>query len=191
MRLALLLAAPLLLQDAAADPYYKFKTGTTWTFDVVAKGKGPDLKKLELKVSGEGTGRTDVESRAWRSEGEPRVQSLRWTIKEGFLIWVEVRDGAEKDPIQLYKPGSKKGDTWEWMEGEKRRAKGTNLGTEEVKVPAGTYKDALHLQFEIQEGGPKVTLDIYLAAGVGPVKMVGGSGTDSMGYELKEFKPAK
>ena len=190
MRLLLLAAAPFLLQESAADPYYKFRPGTTWTYDVVARTKGPNPTKLELKVSGQDAGVTDLESRAWKGEGEPRLQMIRWSVKDGILTWAEVRDGAEKDPIQVYKPGSKKGDTWEWLE-EKRRGKGTHLGTEEVKVPAGTYADAIHLQFEMQGEGPKFTLDIHLAAGVGPVRMAAGNAGDSMAYELKEFKPAK
>lgn len=193
MRLVLAIAAVAFLLDDNAEPFYKFKAGTFWTFEATKKpAKGPKMSKLEFKVVKEEEGKIELESKAHRDGSEPQVESLRWAVKDGILTWSEIRSGEEKTTMQLYKLGSKKGDTWEWAITEGGKAKSTHLGREEVKVAAGTYKDALHVQFEMVDGPVKFTMEIYFAAGVGPVKVIGGStDEDRTTLELKEFKIEK
>jgi len=194
MHAAFLLAASLLVQDDRGEPLYKFKTGTAWVFDGSAVGKGPKMSKMELSVAGESGGKIDVDSRKFQGEGGPKSDVLRWRVDEGMLIWAEVHGGAEKRPVRILRLGSAKGDAWEWSDGETYKFKGTNLGAEEVKVPAGTYKDAIHTRVELQllQGGQeKFSMEFWLAPGVGPVKMVAGDERGSVTLDLKEFKPAK
>jgi hypothetical protein len=186
-----LLAASLLAQDDKGQSLYKFKTGTTWTFDVKTTGEVPKLAKMEFKVTGEADGKVEVETRAFREEGEPRVETLQWSVNGGgFLVWTEVRKGSTRDPMHLLKLGAKKGDVWEWKD-EDRNRKGTHLGVEELKVPAGTYKDATRVKIEITDGPGTYALDFHLVPGIGVVRMSGGAGANTITMELKEFKPAK
>lgn len=191
MRSVLLWAAFLLAQDDTGESLYKFKAGTAWTFEGVRTGKGPNLSKMELRVSSETPGRTELEAKRYRGGDEPEVTTVRWSVDQGILSWAEVRDGKERDQMQLHKAGSKKGDTWEWTRDENLKAQGKNLGVEEVKVPAGTYKDAIHTRVEPQGSAEKFGIDFYFAPGVGPVKMVAADERGSLTLELKEFKLAK
>jgi hypothetical protein len=186
-----LLAASLLVQDGTGESLYRFKAGTAWTFEGTRTGKGPNLSKMELKVLSETPGRTELEAKRFRGGDEPEVVTVRWSVDQGILSWVEVRDGKERDQLQLHKAGSKKGDTWEWTRDENLKAQGKNLGVEEVQVPAGTYKNAIHTRVEPQGSPEKFGIDFYFAPGVGPVKMVAADERGSLTLELKEFKPAK
>jgi hypothetical protein len=191
MGLVILLAASLLAQDDPCESIYKFKPGTTWSFIGVRTGKGPNFSKMELKVLSGTPGRTELEAKRYRGGDEPEVVTVRWSVDQGILSWAEIRDGKERDQMQLHKAGAKKGDTWEWTRDDDQKAQGKSLGVEEVKVPAGTYKDAIHTRVEPQGGPEKFGIDFYFAPGVGPVKMVAGDERGSLTLELKEFKSAK
>lgn len=192
MNLALLIAAAILAPQDSADPYFQFKVGTTWTLEATTLPKtGPKVSKMEFKVVKEGAGVVDLETKATRNGKEPQPEQLRWSVVDGMLTWTEVHGGGETNPIRFYKVGSKKGDTWDWTF-EGASVKGTNLGTEEVTVAAGTYKDALHVRCDIKDGETTFSMDLYLAPGVGPVKLSAGAGEkDRNVLELKEFKAGK
>jgi hypothetical protein len=65
----------------------------------------------------------------------------------------------------------------------------THQGTVEVKVPAGTYKDAVRTQLKIPEDAK---IDFYVVPKVGLVKIeIHESNGDPNLFELAEFKPAK
>ncbi len=192
MRLALILVALSLGQDDKGESLYKFKTGTFWSYEIKApEGKGPGLVKMEMKAAGEVDGKTEVETNQFMASGQSHKEKLRWFVKDGVLTWSEVRGEKEKDPVQFLRIGAKKGDTWEWAGMEGRKAKGTYLGLEELKVPAGTYKDVHHCRLEMEEHGDSMAMDVYLVAGVGMLKMSAKMGEEMMSFELKEFKPEK
>lgn len=191
MSLLLLAAAVLAASQDSADAYYKFKVGTTWTLQAPASEKSPRITKLELKVVKEEAGRIELESRRYIGGDEPNLQIMCWSVADGMMSWSELREGAERDKAGLLKVGSKKGDSWEWIMNDKK-GKVTNLGTEEVKVPAGTYKDTVHVQCALKDGPADFSLDLYFAPGAGPVKLVTRLGDQpGQSLELKEFKPAK
>lgn len=191
MNLVLLVAAAVLVPQESADPYYQFKVGTAWTFEAPAAEKSPRITKMEMKVIKEEAGKVELEYRRHVGGDEPSLQIMRWSLADGMMSWSEFRDGAERDKAGLLKVGSKKGDSWEWTIGDKK-GKVTNLGTEEVKVPAGTYKDALRIQCALKDGPADFSLEIFFAPGAGPVKMVTKLGDQpGQSLELKEFKAGK
>jgi len=192
MSLALLIAAAILTPQDPADPYYKFKVGTTWKLESSdGAAKEGKISKIELKVVKEEAGKVDLESKTTQGVEEPRVQALRWSVAAGVLTWSEFADGAEKDPVPFLKAAAKKGDTWQWSD-KGRAAKVTHLGLEEVKVPAGTYKDVVHMRCEMKEDPITMGLDVYFAPGAGPVKVIlSFDEKDKTVLELKEFKAGK
>jgi hypothetical protein len=188
MRLLAALALVAFLQDKdTGEQFYKFKVGTSWT---LTQKENDKQSTIELKVLKEDGGKVHIESKEDKGEGRVREQTLVWYCEDEALLWGELaKDGTLRPQIRYYKVGSKKGDTWDANAGKggPPNAKATHMGTAEVKVPAGTYKDALHVQITMDRG----TINMYWAPGVGIVKMDGAMGEDTMLIELKEFKEGK
>ncbi len=176
MRIAMLLSV-LLVQDSA-EPYYRFKAGTSWK--LIQKRDDKEIR-VELTVTKLEEGKTTLESKESRPDGEPRIETMLWHVEKGMLMWSIVHDGKARPLFNLFKVGSKKGDTWEGDQ----ETQAENMGTEEVKVPAGTYKDVLHVR--VTRKGKDDTMDFWFAPKVGLVKMeIPKKGVT----ELTEFKEA-
>ncbi len=193
MRLLAALALLPFLQDKdTGEQFYKFKVGTSWTL-AQTETQGEKVKEttIDLKVVKEDGGKIHLESKETKADGKTKDTTLVWWCEDGALLWGEVKGEEVKAELRFYKVGSKKGDTWEATagKGDPPNAKATHMGTTEVKVPAGTYKDALHVQITM-EGG---TINMYWGPNVGILKMEGemGGGMAKMSIELKEFKEAK
>lgn len=91
--------------------------------------------------------------------------------KDGYFCYGLMKDGAFDPKMRLFKYDAKVGDTWSgWAAKEEGQPEVTvkYVGNEEVKVPAGTYKDVIHVQAVVTDGP---TLDYYFAAKMGMVKM--------------------
>lgn len=170
-------AIALLLQDE----FYKFPVDTTWTYKRV---QNDEERVITAKVLDEKDGRVRLDWKEAKLDGTPQENSeVTWLVKDGIL-WAEVRAKGE-DTVSLALPvlkvGSKKDDTWTTGAGGS-----THQGTEEVKVPAGTYKDAVHTQLKA-EGD--TLINFYIAPKVGLVKVtVAPPGGEAITFELKEFK---
>ncbi|HVE39444.1 MAG TPA: hypothetical protein VNM14_06110 [Planctomycetota bacterium] len=189
MRIAafiLLLAIP---QDSA-DPYYKFAKGSTWSYGMNVGEDGPKNLKMKMTVTGEADGRITVDM-AQGAEGGHETKML-WYVADGLLYWGEKKGDKLNEAIGIFKIGSKKGDTWSAPASETvQKHSATHQGREEVKVPAGVYKDAVHIKLEVQEANGNIQLDMFLVEKIGVVKMVYGLGEKKMSMDLEEFKPAK
>jgi len=191
MRAALLLLPLLRLADDAGEQFYKFPKDSVWTYSITAGPPDKTTKEsMTFTVVGEADGKVSVDT---VGTGE-RAHSTKmlWYVADGFFFWAERKEEGTKDAIALLKPGSKKGDTWT-LQGKKGMPQqtGTHLGPDEVKVPAGVYKDALHTRIDLVEGETKFSVDVYLVEKVGVVKMTYNAKEMVMAFELESFKPAK
>ena len=188
MRVALVgLLLAGVLQDDTGEQFFKFPVGTSWK--LVLK-EGDKETKIELQVLRHEEGRTIVESKELRSEGEPRLATLAWWAEEGHVIWGEKRGEKLRPELRVYKIGSKKGDTWDASAGAATpvAAKATHFGTLEKKVTAGTYKDAVQVKLDL--GGMKA--EMFLAPKVGLIRMeMNAEGEPAKTVELVEFKEGK
>lgn len=174
----------LLLTLALQDELYRFKPETAWTYKRV---QGNEEKLIAAKVVEDRDGQTLLDWRESKPDGSDAQDSeILWIVRDGIL-WAEARGKGEAQAFLRFpvlKAGSKKDDTWTTDAGESR-----HHGLEELKVPAGTYKDVVRTQLKTADG---TLVDFYLAPKVGLVKagVVTSSG-ETITFELKEFKPAK
>jgi hypothetical protein len=178
----------LALALALQDEFYKFPVDTTWTYKRVQNN---EERVILGKALGEKDGRVTIDWMENNLDGSLHEASeVAWSVKDGVLT-AEARgkgDDAFFLVLPVLKVGSKKDDTWTTPQGESK-----HFGVEEVKVPAGTYKDAVHTQLKT---GDNLLVDFYMAPKVGLVKVTvmaanGDKGADTLTVELKEFKPAK
>jgi hypothetical protein len=181
MGLMMTLAFALLLQDE----FYKFPAETAWTYKRVQNN---EERVILGKALGEKDGRVTIDWKENNLDGSLHEASeVAWSVKDGVLT-AEARgkgDGAFFLVLPVLKVGSKKDDAWTTSQGESK-----HYGVTEVKVPAGTYKDAVHTQLKT---GDDLLIDFYMVPKVGLVKVtvVPPNGADTLTVELKEFKPAK
>jgi hypothetical protein len=181
-----LLLAALALQAAPLDDLWKFKAETGWTYKKIENG---EESKIVARSLGEEAGKARIEWKEFKKEGAlKKTTVITWSIEEGVLT----ADAKGKDPdgqeeeivFGVIKEGAKKDDTWKTPLGEMK-----HLGTVELIVPAGTYKNAVQTRLSLGEDG---RVDFLLVPKVGLVKIAlveGGKETQT--WELTEFKPAK
>lgn len=164
--IALLLA----LQDAPAplEDYFKFKAGTAWTYKHVENGVE---RKIAAKVSGESEGKVKVDWKETEKDGTTHSDSvITWSVVDG-LLQLEAQGYTKEGnnfhlKLPVLKAGSKKDDTWTGDAGEF-----VHQGTVEVKVPAGTWKNAVRVRLKSGDEANPVKIDITLVPKVGLVKI--------------------
>jgi len=189
MRLAAIALLLVAAQDSA-DPFYKFAKGTSWTYGLNAGEDAPKGLKMTITISGEADGKIMAEMA--RGGGGGDQTKVLWYVADGILYWGEKKGEILKEAMGLYKAGSKKGDTCSHPGSDSvQKYSASHQGREEIKVPAGAYKDAVHTRVEFSEGGKNVLLDVFLVEKVGMVRMAYTVGDNKMSMELEEFKPAK
>lgn len=182
----LLLAA--MLQEPPIEDLYKFKEGSTWTYKRIENGAE---SKIAGKATGEKEGKVRHEWKETAKDGTSKDSVLTWSVEDGALT-VEARSYLENGNemvlrFPVLKAGSKKGDTWPSAGGEF-----THLGTVEVTVPAGSWKNAVKTQLKGGDENHPVKIDVTLVPKVGLVKIeIHDPGGAENRYELTEFKPAK
>ena len=177
----MMMLAVLALQDASLDAFTKFKPGTTWTYKRV---EGEVERRIEAKVLGEENGRLRLDWKEVNLDGSLYKKStVTWFVKDGVLRAEAAADNEGSFEIPVFKAGVKKDEKWSNAEGES-----TFLGPEEVKVPAGTYKDALKVRLGI--GGPDspAHIEFHLVPKVGLVRLSVMAGDGPNRFELAEFK---
>ena len=87
----------------------------------------------------------------------------------------------------MLKAGSKKDERWTTPLGES-----THLGVEELKVPAGSYKDAVKTRLKIGPDDAATVIEFHLVPGVGLARLsLSASGGAPDSFELTAFKPAR
>ncbi len=187
MPLLALFAVAALLQDDTGEQFYKFPVGTAWK---LLEKEGDKEKRIELKVLKIEEGKVQMESKEFKGEEEPKIETMVWWAVDGALVWGELKEDKLQPQLRYYKIGSKKGDTWNASAGKDGPpdAKATHMGTADVKVTAGEFKDCLHVHIDM--AGRSVNM--YWAPKVGLVKMEMSSGGEAKSIiQLTEFTPAK
>lgn len=162
-QLSLCLAPAYGLQ--AAEAFYKFEPGTTWTYQSKAGNK------CNFQVVKQIEGKVQFEERWYDSDGhevDKGKAEVTWSVDNGYLsrTWGK---GANRTTLRVYKMNSSKGDTWGNPLPTPAEMNVTNHGPEEVSVPAGTYIRALRIGFRISGAGQDL-MEYWLAPGVGLVR---------------------
>lgn len=158
-----------MVQDAedTKGHFWNLTVGTEMTFDSTFHTDAGDVKGnvMTVKIKTVAGHLCTVEA----SAGGNTVENVMGTDGD-YYCWGLVEDGKFTATMRMFKYGAKVGDTWSGWVKQAEGAPNVTLkyvANEEVVVPAGTYKDVIHIQ-AVVDGGP--TLDYYFAAKVGMIK---------------------
>ncbi len=145
------------------ERFYNFKKGTQWSFDADFNG---DKRIAVFTVTNHSDNRTEFEYDIYNPPDPGATATLDeiWYIQDGYVVWGSNDFGNIAPYWFIYKLGSKKGDTWKGPFG---KGQATHMGTTQVSVPAGTYKDVIHIRLTDEDA--KVH-DFYYAPSVGLVR---------------------
>jgi hypothetical protein len=167
-----LIAVSVLNYGTNLDQFYKFAPGTSWTFDRVQNGT---KSKVVLEVIRRSDGQVFLSSKKYKpGEKKPSItKSMVWYVEQGYWQWDLIKDGQRIEQLRALKRGAKKGDTWESPLGNRTLSfTVTHKGVTTVSVPAGTYKNAVHINFHLTVVHQTFQMDLYFVPGIGMVKMV-------------------
>ncbi len=184
---AIACAPAVFAEDKVADAeYFPLKVGTTW----------------EYKAGGQ-----TITVRVAKHEKIDNVPcALLETVVNGNVITTE-HISADKDGVYRHSLGGqkaepavkfvklpiKKGESWKVeskLMGQELKAN-FKEGEDQVKVPAGTYKNALTVSGDMEAMGQKMDLTQWYAKGIGMVKTVITVGGNKIEMELDKFTPGK
>lgn len=161
--------------------FYDFKKGTEWVFNADFNG----VKRMVVfKVVKQDSNGTHFEYDIYNPPDPGATASLDeiWYVKDGYVVWADY-DLEQVTPYwRVYKLGSNKGDTWK---GPSEKGEATHMGTTELAVPAGRYKDVIHIRLTDQDDKMH---NFYYAPKVGLVKWETTSSSGKAVLELQTFK---
>ena len=195
LSLGLLLA--LLLQTEASDALWKFEKGRTWLYNSKTHTGGKDyFTKYSEEVVEVGDTKIRIKSHSETENGgivATHDDVSEWTVKDGFLL--SLGEG-QTDPVRLFQVGAKKGQAWGTRTMLEEKGEAKFVGTEEIKVLAGTYKDAIHVEMSASvpgaDGKPvKAITHCFIVPKVGLVKLEWKMGDASIVKELVELKAGR
>jgi len=179
------LAALLSLPSAWAAPSgdeetFQFRKGTRWKYTGTAGGTKTTLTQEVFKISqgevftkGEPATVYHLVTRTQSDDPAGQTSSLSTRSYLGVESGYLVTGSFGGVPVRIYKLGSQKGDSWECTDPRLKADPDrvfTHLGVETVSVPAGTFKNARHVQVEILAAGGRHVGEFYIVPGVGIVK---------------------
>lgn len=153
---ALLCLLVLALHARAADDdkdYYPMKVGTKWIYRLA----GQDAKFTVTATREEKVGNvTCVKFEATLREQVVGTEHIAFQ-QDGFYRY-KFNDAAIEPAICFCKPGAKKDDKWklDFKVGDSKASVGYDTDYQDVKVPAGEFKNALVVKAEAVE---KVSVD--------------------------------
>ena len=198
MRVVLAAVLILAAQADSGESFVRHHKGKTWTYRSLVRQE--DLKHT-LKITYEVLEADDrrVLLKATTAQELDALETsqeskFEWALRDGFVTWSSV--GEKPTVINLFRPGAKKGDTWKSRGFSNEEAEAQYLGTEEVTVPAGTWKDAHVVTFrgQSQVRDDKMEDFVYrcwLVPGVGVVKLEWTWAHWSLKNELVSIKEPK
>jgi hypothetical protein len=180
MGMKLMIATALLLQAAPLEDFYKFKTGTTWTYQ---RTEGGAERKITVVVTGDEGGKVRMD---WKDPDKDGTSVVTWSV-ENSILTVEAKKEGDANGLSfaILKGEAKQDDAWASPGGEC-----VHKGNADVTVPAGTYKGAVWTRFR-GSGDVDVTVDFYVVPKVGLVKVDINASNGGNSFELTEFKEAK
>lgn len=162
------------------ERFYNFKKGTQWTFDSDFNG---EKRTVVFTVASHDKDQTRFEYDIYNPPDPGATASVDeiWYVQDGYVVWGD-NDLQQITPYwRVYKLGSKKGDTWK---GPSEKGDATHMGTTEVTVPAGKYKDVIHIRLTDEDA--KVH-DFYYAPAVGLVRWETTSSRGKAVLVLRKF----
>ena len=168
-------------QRADEAQEYEFQVGTQWTYTLRSGEK--ILATQTVRVTKMEKGVTYLSGESRRVTGKTvSYNELRWVRNGGLWISSDLEaranilEGPDRDLAiekslasgeMLYKLGSNKGDRWVSFLGD---TTGEHQGKVEVQVPAGTYKDAIHIKVLSDDDG-RIVSEHWLVPRVGLVRI--------------------
>lgn len=184
------------------EPFY-FAKGTRWIYDASHNGTRKSVTQEVLRVT--------TQDLVWRGEpatvfhlGVKTVNldsgGIELELTTSYLALVDgyLATGSPGGlPVRIYKLHSKPGDSWPCVD---PRVTGSSplvfvhLGREDVTVPAGTFKNAHHIQVEISLEGSRHLGELFILPPFGILKSRtlserGGERIEGT-MELRKFIPA-
>jgi hypothetical protein len=187
----------LLLQADASDSLWKFEKGRIWLYNSKTHTGGKDyFTKYTEEVVEAGDNKIRIKCHSEQEGGgvvATQDEVFDWTVKDGFLVGLGEGD---TDPVRYFQIGAKKGQSWKTRTLLEEKGEAKFVGTEEIKVLAGTYKDAIHVEMNASVPGPdgkpvKAITHCFLVPKVGLVKLEWRLGDASIVKELVELKKAQ
>ena len=173
-----------------APDYYPLKPGTTWSYEVNSDGQKTKLKSRVAKFE--------------TFDGKPvalvemvidgMVNSTMHMVTTDKGVFRHRVNGVElAPPVCVLKYPFKKNETWETetiVGSEKLTVKARAVDSEEVTVPAGTYK-ALKSVVDTTFNGQQSRFTYWFAPDVGVVKQTIVSDGKEISLELEKFEASK
>jgi hypothetical protein len=178
-------------EDKALEttPYYPLKVGNTWTYKSGTETITVTVAKLE-EIDKQMSAR--IEASGGSIKG-PLSENI--VIKADGIFRVAAVDKKVEPPVKLLGLPPKKGDSWKIdakIGSEKLEGKFESGEVDEVKVPAGTYKNVVTVTgSDIDANGVKMSMTYYFAKEVGMVKQSLKIAGQEIVLELEKFEPGK
>lgn len=194
--LLLLFAVPLHAADDDKE-YYPLRIGTKWTYRL----SGQEGKFVIAAVGEEKIGNvTSVKLEA--KLRDQAVGSEQVAFQNGEFIRYKFNDQTIEPPIPFCKPAAKKGDKWNAnfkVGGAGGASVRYETDTQDVKVPAGEFKNALVVKADVSEkvdeNGKEVDritkTTIWYVKGKGVVKQFVEIGPATVTLELESVEEPK
>jgi hypothetical protein len=188
----------------AETPYYPLRVGATWHYKA---GGG----KFSVRVAGHEKAGGRMCARVETTNADGKVSSLEHLYVTAEGVYRQDIQGARRDqasrggvpalgpvqtldpPLLILKLPPRAGDSW-GIDSQVRNTtfKGKfKVASEEVKVPAGSYKTFRVGSEDLEEAGNKLTVTSYYAEGAGLVKQVLEVERSKIVIELEKYEPGK
>ena len=206
---ALLLAVSLFTPgpgwgDELNESYFPLKTGMRWEYNVISD-QGATKKLLITNLAAREVSGTKVTPRKWELGGSTFIELMKQD-ETGVYRYAEQK--GEQAPPNLITPMEchlkfpiAQGSSWNMA--TKLGNSPVNLSltieslSDEVKVPAGTYKDCVKIKQAGEDAGTSVMGYEWYAPKVGVVKSLvtikqkttAGTKSETRTYQLVSFKP--
>jgi len=166
------------------------RAGSKWSYELDQGGKKLKLSNQIAKVE-EIDGKSLALLETTMNGEVAATEHLAATDKGIFRH--RVNGIVLSPPVCFLKYPLKKNETWETastIANEQLKIKGKVIDTEEVTVPAGTYK-AFRVEIETSAAGISSTTTFWLAPDVGVVKQSTENAGKTLTAELEKFEAGK
>jgi hypothetical protein len=171
-------------------PYYPLKVGNKWTY------KAGDATKITVQVTKfEEVNKQNLA--VLELTGGPAKSALveKVAVKADGVYRYVAADKEVKPELRFLALPPKKDQTWDVMAmvgPEKLKGTFKSGEMDELKVPAGTYKNVVTVTgTEFEANGQKLSMTYYFAKDVGMIKQTIKIGGTEVVLELEEFVPGK
>ncbi len=182
LMLALSLVAIFALAEGKEEPFLQFAKGNYWEYEVAGPFDETKNGKMEIVEIG-----ADGAFKMTLKDFGPIGREMKGKLTKEYLTW---NWGGEFD-WKVLKFGVKKGDSWvsKISRGTREMTlKSKVIAVEDLKTPAGTFKNCLKIE-NYPEEEPQEVVHTWWANGVGLLKLaVAEAGRSEMSWTLKSYK---